>query len=228
MTQSVSMTRREMLLGWSYLLISVFVLPSALLFANSCLKSPLSDGVINLLFFGINFLCVTGIFHRFLRASVQAALSAPGRCLRFAALGFLVYWLAVTVLGRLTLWIQPDFSNVNDASISQLSQEYPVLWAIATVFLVPVSEEFLYRGLLFHSLRRKSRAIGYLLSTLVFAGIHVMGYIGISDPLTLLLCFAQYLPAGICLGWAYERAGTVIAPILIHITVNQIGIAAMR
>ena len=228
MTQPVSMTRREILLGWSYLLISVFVLPSALLFANSCLKAPLSDGIINLLFFGINFLCVTGIFHRFAKASVQAALNTPGRCLQFAALGFLIYYLAVTALGQLTLWLQPEFSNINDASISQLSQEYPVLWAIATVFLVPVSEELLYRGLLFQSLRRKSRAIAYLLSTLVFAGIHVIGYIGISDPLTLILCFAQYLPAGICLGWAYERADTIVAPILIHITVNQIGIAAMR
>ena len=46
--------------------------------------------------------------------------------------------------------------------------------------------------------------------------------------ITLLLCFCQYIPAGICLGWAYAKSGTIWCPVLIHMTVNQIGMLFMR
>ena len=44
----------------------------------------------------------------------------------------------------------------------------------------------------------------------------------------LLLCFVQYLPAGLCLGWAYARADSIFAPTLMHMIINLIGMLAMR
>jgi membrane protease YdiL (CAAX protease family) len=38
----------------------------------------------------------------------------------------------------------------------------------------------------------------------------------------------QYLPAGLALAWAYEKADTIWAPILMHMTINQISITFMR
>ena len=228
MKLSIFMTRRETVLGWSYLLISMFVLPYALAFVNFLLAQPLSATVLNLIFFALNTLCVAVIFHRFLGASVRAALDRPWRCLRFAALGFMLYYLASSLLSYLIAWIDPTFFNVNDAAISELSREYTALMAFATIWLAPITEETLYRGLLFQSLHRKSRVLAYGVSVLVFAGIHVMGYVGLYDWLTLLMCFVQYLPAGAALAWTYERADTVIAPMLMHIAINQIGVAAMR
>jgi len=38
----------------------------------------------------------------------------------------------------------------------------------------------------------------------------------------------QYLPAGIAFAWAYEKSDTILTPILMHISINQIGIAALR
>ena len=228
MKLSISMTRRETLLGWSYLLISMFVLSFAFSFVNSLLPSPLSDTLLNLIYFALNFLSAVVIFHRFLGVSVKAALATPWRCLRFAALGFFLYYLSVTLLGQVTIRLYPDFINVNDTSISQLSKEHYTLWALATVWLVPISEELFYRGLVFQGLQREHRMLAYLVSTLVFACIHVMGYVGLYDWLTLSLCFVQYLPAGLTLAWAYEKADTVAAPILMHITINQIGISALR
>jgi len=93
---------------------------------------------------------------------------------------------------------------------------------------ITITEETLYRGLLFQGLQRKNRALAYLVSVSVFAWIHVMGYVGQFDWRTLLLCFVQYLPAGIILALAYEKTDTIITPILIHIAVNQIGMSAMR
>ena len=51
---------------------------------------------------------------------------------------------------------------------------------------------------------------------------------GSTDWKTLLVCFLQYLPAGIALAGAYEVSGTIIVPMLMHITINLIAIVAMR
>ena len=91
---------------------------------------------------------------------------------------------------------------------------------VAAVFLVPLTEEALYRGLLFHKLYEKKPIWAYIVSMLGFAAIHVMGYIGTQPPLVLFLCFLQYLPAGYCLCWCYRRTGTILCPVLMHTIVN--------
>ena len=228
MKLSISMTRRETLLGWSYLLISLFVLPFALALLNGLLRNPLSVTEINLVFTGLNFILVAVIFHRFLLASFTVATERPWRCLRFAAFGFALYYLASLIFALVIGRIYPDFSNVNDGAVMDLFQEHPTMMALTTILLVPITEETLYRGLLFQGLHHKSRLLAYAISTLVFASIHVMGYIGLYDFVTLCLCFIQYLPAGIALAWAYEKSDTILAPILMHITINQIGVSVMR
>ncbi len=228
MKLSICMTRRETLVGWCYLLFSMFFLPLALVLLNGLLENPLSETEINLVFLGLNFMAVAVIFRRFLTASVKAAWSTPWRCLRFSAFGFALYYLFSLVVAGIILWISPDFSNVNDDTVIGLFEEHPALMSFTTILLVPITEETLYRGLLFQGFQRKSRLFAYCLSTLIFAAIHVVGYIGHYDLLTLSLCFIQYLPAGIAIAWAYEKADTIVAPMLIHITINQIGTSVMR
>jgi membrane protease YdiL (CAAX protease family) len=81
---------------------------------------------------------------------------------------------------------------------------------------------------IFGSIYKRSRILGYAVSALVFAALHVIGYIGFFAPTHLLLCFLQYIPAGLCLAWAYVMADTIWAPILMHIAINQMGVLAMR
>ena len=228
MKLSISMTRRESTLGWVYLLLSIFVVPTALALANGMLRNPLSLTEINLIFLGLNFLAVALIFRRFLTTSVKAAADRLGRVIGFSALGFALYYAGSLVIAGLVLLIKPDFSNINDDTVIGLFDEHSALMAIATVLLVPITEETLYRGLFFQGFQRKSRLLAYCLSTVVFAAIHITGYIGMCDLLTLCLCFVQYLPAGIMLAWAYEKTDTIVAPMLMHIIINLIGITALR
>ena len=228
MKLSISMTRRERLLGGSYLILSLFALPTLLVLTSTLLSIPLSESNLNLIYFGLNFLCAVGIFHRFLIATVRHTADRIWRCLRFGAIGLLLYFGATELVSRGILWLRPDFFNVNDASISSMVYEYPLLWNFSAVLLVPISEELFYRGLLFQGLQAKNRLVAYAVSTVIFAGIHVVGYIGQYDWVQLMLCFAQYLPAGLTLAWAYEKSDTIIAPMLMHITINQIGVAATR
>ena len=59
---------------------------------------------------------------------------------------------------------------------------------------------------------------------LVFAIIHILGYIGKYSLLELLLAVLQYLPAGLCLAWSYTKADTIFAPVIIHAVINFITI----
>ena len=225
---SISLTWRELLWGWIYLLFQLLILPYLLILGNGYLPDPLPEAAVNFLFFLINFLSVLGIAHRFLRNSLQRAIASPLHCLRFAAIGFMIYFAANILLSNIILYIRPDFANVNDSAISSITQDHFTLMSIGTVLLVPPVEEFLYRGLLFGALYNKNRMLAYVTSTIVFCGIHVIGYFGSYDYELLLLCFLQYIPAGICLGWAYAKADTILAPILMHIAINQIGMQTLR
>lgn len=228
MKLSISTNRTENILGYSYLLFYLFFLPGLIGATAFLLGRPISASLLNIIFFAINFIAVVSIFHRFLWRSIQAAREKPWRCLRSAALGLAFYFVAMVLVSFVIPWIDPDFSNVNDEAILELTTEHGKLIAFCTVFLVPVVEETLFRGLIFQQLHRKNRLLGYCVSTAVFSLIHIIGFIGIEDWRTLLLCFIQYLPAGIALAGAYEQADTVIAPILMHITINQIGLSATR
>ena len=228
MKLSISMTRQETLLGWIYLLVSNLVLPTLIVQICKWLALPLSEAMLNIVYAIINFVFVLVIFWRFLLDSFKKLLSTPWHSLRYAALGFLIYYGLTLLLSHIILWISPSFFNVNDAAIGELSQENYSLMAFCVIFLVPVAEEVFYRGLLFQGLQHKNRGLAYLVSVFIFAAVHVFSYIGMYDWLTLLLCFVQYLPAGLAMAWAYEKSDTIFAPILIHITINQIGMSAMR
>lgn len=221
----ITMTTQETALGWLYLGLELFILPNLLRMGNRLLPSPLSDAALNFVFFALNFAAVMGIFHGFLGRSMVQAGKQFKRVLSSAVLGFLAYWLANLVMNCLPIF---DFSNVNDQAIASMSAQNYTLVAFGTVLLVPLTEEVLYRGLLFQGLYNRNRTAAYLVSTLVFCAIHVVGYIGSYAPKLLALCFLQYIPAGLCLAWSYARADCIFAPILIHTVVNAMGIYTVR
>ena len=225
---SVTMTKAEKLAGWIYYPIQLLVLPFVITLVNFLCGNPLSESWLNVVYFIINFLAVAVIFRRYLLENLRIAVENPFRCLRSAAVGIVAYWLLSYVVQIFIIVVRPDFFNVNDAYISDMVQENYTFLAFGTVLLVPVAEEALYRGLIFGQIYNRNRLAAYIISSVVFAAIHVISYIGLYEPIHLMLCLLQYLPAGLCLGWAYANSDTIWAPILMHITINQISILSMR
>ena len=225
---SVPMNPSETVLGWFYFVFQLLFLSVILVVINTLLSEPLTLTQLNILLFLINFFCIMLIFRKFLWKNMQNTFRFPFTTLKTAGVGFLLYYGFSMLVNMVVFFLDPEFANVNDSNIDQMLQENFTLMGVCTVLLVPIVEETLYRGLLFRGLYNKHALLGYVLSTVIFAAIHVVGYIGTYDAFTLCLCFAQYLPAGIFLGWAYVKADSIWAPILIHMTVNQIGILAMR
>lgn len=227
-TLYISMSHTEKIFGWLYMAFSLLALPNLLNWFNAQLADPLDESTLNFVFYLTNFLFICGIFRTFLRASLVAAWRDIWNFIQAVVLGYVAYWAASEVMEFIMSYLLPGFSNINDAAITELARANYTLMLIGVVFLVPLTEEMLYRGLIFRNLWQSSKIAAYLLSMAAFAAIHVLGYIGSEDITTLLICFLQYLPAGLCLAWTYTKADNIFAPTVVHAIVNAISIGALR
>lgn len=221
---SVHLTDKEQIWGIIYLLFSLFVLPYLLSVFNSFLPVKLNDAWFNFLYFTLNFLFIFWIFHGFFKRSLMFAGTHIGDFLLAVLLGAAAYWLCNWGLSMLFSRVFPQFENLNDSAITAMVHSNFFIMLLGTVIFVPVAEEALHRGLVFGSLYPKSHTAAYILSTVIFAAVHTMNYVGKYDIPSLLLAFLQYVPAGLILAWAYRKSGSIFASILIHSMVNAISL----
>ena len=225
---SVSLTQKQQRWALVYFVLTVWLLPTILTFCLELLFPGASVTLLNFIWFAVNFLCVVVLFPKFWVASIERLGHDPVRLGIVVCIGLIVYFSLTPLLSMALIWLRPGFFNVNDNAISQMFSQNFVLMTVGTVLLVPVAEEFLCRGFVFGSLYPKNRALAYLLSTVLFCTIHVIRYIRFYDPITLLLCFCQYIPAGLCLAWVYRTADNLLAPIFMHAIINALGIFTQR
>ena len=225
---SVKFTKLELILGWIYMVLQLLALPLLFNIVNILLGEPLNMAELNFCFFCVNFLCATIIFRKYLLGNLKTFFQRFWRSILAVVVGFVAYWAISILVSMIIVTVYPDFSNVNDDTISVMVGQNFALMTIGTVVLVPITEELLFRGLIFRGIYNRSRFWAYVISAVAFSLPHVAGYLGMYDPLLLLLCFVQYLPAGLCLGWAYARADSIFAPTLMHMIINLIGMLAMR
>ena len=224
-----SLTKGETAFGWAYLLLHRF-LSIPLVYLLAAVGIHLTTAWLNIAFFTLNFLVVVTVMHKYLASNLRSFGRRFGRCIATASAGFAVYW-AVNMLVSIAISLYwPDFANANDVNLKEMSGECYWLFLVCTVLLVPITEETLFRGVLFGSIYPLSPATAYLFSALFFSVMHVLPYIG-TDGFTLttaLISVVQYLPASVCLAWVYEMSGSVFASTLVHAAVNLIGVLAMR
>ena len=222
------MTKAEYIFGICYLVAQQFLIPYLLVLGAVWLRLPIDELWLNFTFFVLNIVVICIGFSRYLGQNLRHLGKHILQILSTSVVGFVVYWASNLLVSIAIFLYFPSFSNANDASIQAMaSQQYWIMFT-GSVILVPVVEEVLYRGVIFSFLDRYSRPLAYLLSALFFAAIHVVGYIGSMEPMYLLVSVLQYLPAGLCLCWAYARTGNIFAPVLIHTAVNLMGMLAMR
>ena len=225
---STKPSRREMIPGSIYLFLFACVMPLAVpLFAARFLPR-LNTPQVNFLYFCINFIAVTVIFRKYLLRTLQDALRCPLRTLTYALFALLgSMMLGNLVLSYILRWF-PEFRNVNDNAIGAMVQQNLPLMAIGAVFLAPVTEELLFRGLIFRGIYDRSPFWAYVCSMALFSLVHVSGYLGMYSWKLLALCFLQYLVPAYCLCFAYRFSGNLAAPILMHMVTNLVALSEMR
>lgn len=97
----------------------------------------------------------------------------------------------------------------------------PIL--IATLFSIlifaPIAEEFLFRYALQNYLKKYIKAKhAIIIAGLCFALLHISPSQGIGN----IALIASLWMLGVFLGWVYERQGSLVASITLHMTFNVI------
>ena len=91
---------------------------------------------------------------------------------------------------------------------------------IQSVILAPVLEELLFRGLVFRSLRDKSKWLAIFASSFLFGFLHIYSALFAGD-LSQLIYLLSYGGMGFAFSYAYEKRKTIC---LMHMINNLVAI----
>jgi len=214
------LTKAEMIAGYLYLPFYLALLSLLLDFGAELLELELTSAQFNLIWFCVNLVLIWIIFRKFLIRSLRAIRF--WELVQAVILGYVFLhvgtWLFNLIIGLLDVSI----TNFNDDAVEQLVTDNRLLMVLCSVVIAPMVEETLVRGLIFGSIRTKSRLAAYAVSIVFFSFMHVWSYIPAQGFLPVLLAALPYIPAGLALGWTYEKANTIWAPIAVHILNNAI------
>lgn len=212
----------EQVCGWLYLPFYLFLLALALRFALKLLDFPLTAFQFQLACAVLNFALTLLLFHRFLFHSLGNILPNFWAFVQAVILGFVFYFAINWVLNWAFSYLAPGLVIPEGALVASMAETNYGATLVCTVLLAPLTEEVLMRGLVFGTIARRSRYLAYLVSILLFAALHLWQYaLSISIP-ELLLCAVTYIPAGLALGWTYEKSGNFWASFLVHAAINAV------
>lgn len=206
---------------WFFYLLGLgLILPPILSLCGMDLTTPKGYNDYNLIYFTLNFIAVLLIFRPFLFRSLQGLKGNLKRCVLSALMAYGLYYVLAMPLNVIYAAFELMPENQNNDAVVEMLQQAPWMMLVATVIFAPVTEECLVRGVLFAPFLKKRPVLGYVISVVVFAGVHVLGSIGTQSAGEIFLCFLQYVPHSIALAWAYHRSGNIFASILLHSGIN--------
>ena len=215
----------EKVAGFCYLPFYVVLLALILEYCSHLFGLDLTMLQINICYFVINCIVVWIIFHNFLVRSFRAI--HVWELIQALILGFVLYYAGNFLYSLILGWLDLSVTSYNDQTVMELAAQSQIAMVLCGVILAPMIEETLVRGLLFGVIHRHSRIAAYIVTILFFAAIHVWQYALLYDWKSVLLAALQYVPAGIALGWTYEKSNTIWAPILLHMVINAISFGIM-
>lgn len=218
------MTRGELIFGWIYIPFYLIGIAWLLVAGAELLHRELSDSVLNLIYCYINFFAIAIGFRRFLGESLKRLQVL--QLLKNLLLAFGVFYLCSLLLSLLVSLL-PEYTNPADATTTELIHGERNQMSVCAIFLAPLVEEILVRGLIFAPLARKNRLLGYAVSVLAFSALHLWGYVGSVKVPVLLLAMLDYVPGGVALAFSYERSGNIWAPIALHMLINALSVWAI-
>ncbi len=140
---------------------------------------------------------------------------------------FLMYGITL-VCAMLLLAIGLNSGNPNDLVVEGLVDSYDKVVVVMAVFLAPLVEELLFRGIIFGSLYRVKPVAAYIVNWLAFGAAHLLQYAIQSGDWKTMLFMIEYLPPSIAWGWCYKRSGNIWTVIFMHMIFNAMGMAVLK
>ena len=218
------LTRAEMGRGWVFFALYVFLFPWVMGWVQRSFHGELPIAEANVVYYLLSATLVFLVFWTFLKHGFYLLLDWLPENL-FAFCTGLAGWLVLSLLAGL---IPLPVANPNLMSYPEQFALAPKATVVILVVLMPIVEEPLFRGLLFGTSRKYSRALGCVLSAFVDAFYCVWQFVyayGTVD-FRYLLLVVEYLPMSLALTWCYDNGGSIWSPIALHMVLNALILAS--
>jgi len=208
------LTRDEEIRGWCLLVLYLVVFPTVMGLIQRLFPAEGIEAELNVIYYAVITAVIFVVFWSFLRHGFDLFLDdLPQNC--FAMGTGLLAWLILFFPARFLPLPVEDPNVLNYQEQFLLS---PVATVLIVVGFLPVVEEILFRGLIFSSLRRHSKALAWLVSVFGFAVYCVWQFVFAYDRLDLryLVLLVRYLPTALACTWCYDNSGSVWSPVILH------------
>ena len=222
------MMRRERICGFIWLPIHMILLPLFLVPVLYLLIGPekMTDAGSNVIYYMISFLFVLVAFWNYLRESFDRFVGNLRGALLAMAIAYAIQ-LVLSLGLQALMGVFGELDTPNNDAINELANiEYKKMFAVA-VLMAPITEEVLFRGVLFGSLARKHRWLAWVVSIAVFCLYHVWQFAVVEQDWRVLITAIEYIPLSAAITYCYARTETVWTPIFFHIYTNCLALAYM-
>jgi membrane protease YdiL (CAAX protease family) len=218
--------KNEAIAGFVYFPLHFLVLPLLLSLATVYIPG-MTELWGTLAYYALGAVFLAVFMMPYLQRQFDALLDSPLKGLFSVAGAYMINMALSYAVALLLIQFVETGENPNDQTIfSLVGREFNITKALA-IFIAPVLEETLFRGVLFGGLYRRGRILAYITAILLFSFYHVWEYaLATMDP-RMLVYMLQYLPVSFALCWCYERSGSLWAPIALHMFLNAVTFAAL-
>lgn len=227
-----SLRKRELILGLLYLPFFLFGVEYlgrlAVRLMGMDPGDPAAIVPINLSCAVVNAAFLGAVFLRYLSEQFRRITERGWALFADLFLGYMLNYglshVAAFISGFLLTVFGREYYNPNQEAINTVVSQLPWAAILIMCVLAPLTEELLFRGVLFCGLHSRSRVQAYAASMLAFALAHVAASIPYLPPELWLANLIIYLPAGFALAWVYERSGSIWGAIFLHVAINVISL----
>lgn len=123
--------------------------------------------------------------------------------------------------GTITSLFGGENTSSNQELINTLTDAHPALMILTSVFLAPILEEMMFRGIVFSWLYEVNPYFAHLVSAFLFGFVHIMSSVLSGNMFEWVQIFSYFF-MGIVLSVLYEKTNNIYVPILTHATNNLI------
>lgn len=162
-----------------------------------------------------------------IKHSIQVFRESKKECFKLIGVLFVTTLCANMVLNIIVSTLTNTTQSENQDSIQMASMMVPFITIFATCVFSPIVEELVFRGGAFSCLRKRTGFLtASIFSSILFGSIHVLTSLmsgNFSDASYLLV----YTGIGMVMAYGYEKSGTLVVPIGIHMLNNILSVIAM-
>ena len=220
------LTKPELVIGLIWLVMHMFVLP--LLTSLVVVWFPtMGEITLNAMYYGLSLAVVMIFGFKMLRREFDHLADRILLCVKTLFMGYFIWYTLALVMSIIMSALELDATPPNDQAVDILAEQGYNTMLVISVIAAPILEEVLFRGVLFQSIRKKSRLWAYVASLAVFGLYHTWQFAVLyQDPMYLLYSL-QYIPITLAITWSYERSGSLWTAIFFHASNNYLAMSLL-